>query len=198
MTCEPLPATGLGADLVPLLVLALALVVAGAVAVLLARRHGEGGSGPLLAALLLGGAVSLVGLGAPAPAHAETDACLPPSPAAQHLLEVTQTSTMAGLAPGVPPVPITGRLANHSRESTHVTAVLVEIRAVTTLPGVASAACTPGDYRLISPWMPVGRTLEPGGSASFAGAAIGFADRDHDQDACQGATVHLRYTANPD
>lgn len=35
---------------------------------------------------------------------------------------MVQTSTMVGLAPGVAPAPITGRLVNHSDESTRVSA----------------------------------------------------------------------------
>ena len=45
--------------------------------------------------------------------------------------------------------------------------------------------------------MPVGRTLDPGGSTLFAGASIGFYDKSTNQDACWGATILLRYTANP-
>lgn len=192
MTCDPLPSTGLDAYLGPLLMLAIALVVAGALTVLLARRRGA--SAVLVGALLLGSVATAVGLGTPAPAQAATAGCSSSSP---DFLEVTQTSTMAGLAPGVAPVPITGRLENHSRESTYVTAVDVEITAITAAPGSPAGACQPSDYRLGSPRMPVGRTLEPGGSAPFAGASIGFASQDHNQDACQSATVHLRYTANP-
>ena len=46
--------------------------------------------------------------------------------------------------------------------------------------------------------MPVGRTLDPGGSTPFSGAFIGFSDKSTNQDACQGAAIKLLYTANPD
>ena len=53
------------------------------------------------------------------------------------------------------------------------------------------------DYRLVATQMPLGRTLSPGGTTPFAGASIGFSNKTTNQDACQGATVHLHYTTNP-
>jgi hypothetical protein len=119
--------------------------------------------------------------------------------AGDNLLTVTQTSTMEGLAPGIAPVPITGYVVNNGPDSTHIDVVTVEITSVTTAAGMPAAACDATDYRLLHTTMAVDRTLDPdGGSAAFSGASIGFADKPVNQDACQRATVHLRYTANPD
>jgi hypothetical protein len=123
----------------------------------------------------------------------------PPSTASSSVgrLTVTQTSTMAGLAPGVAPTPITGRLVNHSAESTHITAVGVEIASITPGFNSSAGACGVGDYEVIAARMRVGRTLGPEGSTAFAGASIGFNNKKTNQDGCQGATVHLLYTTNP-
>jgi hypothetical protein len=88
---------------------------------------------------------------------------------------------------------------NNGPDSTHIDVVTVEITSVTSAPGIPAAACDATDYRLQHTTMAVDRTLGPdGGSAAFSGASIGFADKPVNQDACQHATVHLRYTANPD
>ena len=120
------------------------------------------------------------------------DAPAPP----RYLLTVTQTTTMAGLAPDVAPVPISGRVVNRGDDRSYVAAVRVRIVSVTTRSGAPSSGCGAADYRLTDARMPVGRTLEPGASASFTGASIGFGTTTRNQDACQAATVHLLYTAS--
>lgn len=189
MNCDPLPRTGPD-DLGLLLIIAVACLVVGAVFVVLARRRRRAPA-TLIAALVVGAAI----LGAPgtaAPAAAAD--CV----AADNSLTVTQTSTMAGLAPGIAPVPITGMVVNNGPDSTYLDVVTVEITSVTTEQGTPASACSASDYLLVDTRMVVGRTLGPdGGSAPFSGASIGFADKNMNQDACQRATVHLRYTANP-
>jgi hypothetical protein len=190
MNCDPLPRTGPD-DLGLLLIIALACLVVGAALTAVARGRRRAPA-TLVAVLLLSAAV-LLGPGAARPAAAVD--CV----AADNSLTVTQTSTMEGLAPGTPPVPITGYVVNNGADRTHIDVVTVEITSVTTAPGTPAAACDATDYRLLHTTMAVDRTLDPdGGSAAFSGASIGFADKPVNQDACQRATVHLRYTANPD
>jgi LPXTG-motif cell wall-anchored protein len=190
MNCDPLPRTGPD-DLGLLLIIALACLVVGAALAAVARRRRRAPA-TLVAVLLLGAAV-LLGPGAAPPAAAVD--CV----AAGNSLTVTQTSTMEGLAPGIAPVPITGRVVNNGADSTYIDAVTVEITSVSTAPGTPAAACDASDYLLLDTTMAVNQTLGPdGGSAAFSGASIGFADKPVNQDACQRATVHLRYTANPD
>lgn len=189
MNCDPLPRTGPD-DLALLLIIVLACLVVGAMLIGLARRRRGAPATPV--AVLLVGVALLLGPGAAAPADAAD--CV----AAGNSLTVTQTSTMAGLAPGVAPAPITGKVVNNGPDSTYIDVVTVEITAVTTAPGTPAAACDASDYLLLGTTMPVGRTLGPdGGAAPFSGASIGFANKPVNQDACQRATVHLRYTANP-
>lgn len=190
MICDPLPRTGPDA-LGLLLIVALACLVVGAALAVMARRRRR--APVMLVAMLLVGAAVLLGPGAAPPAVAVD--CV----AADNALTVTQTSTMEGLAPGIAPLPITGRVVNNGPDSTYIDAVTVEITSVSTAPGTPAAACDASDYRLLDTTMAVERTLGPdGGSAAFSGASIGFADKPINQDACQRATVHLRYTANPD
>lgn len=184
MNCDPLPRTGPD-DLVLLSIIALACVVVGAVLVGLARRRR--GAPVTLATAVLAGVALLLGPGAAAPAEAVDCS-----------LTVTQTSTMAGLAPGIAPVPITGRVVNNGPDSTYIDVVTVEITSVTSAQGTPAAGCDASDYLLLEATMAVGKTLRPdGGAAPFSGASIGFANKAINQDACQHATIHLRYTANP-
>jgi LPXTG-motif cell wall-anchored protein len=201
MNCDPLPRTGPD-DLGLILIIALACLVVGAAFVVLARRRRRAPA--TLAAVLLVGAALLLGPGAATPAQAvdcvtvEGSPSTDDAPGADNSLTVVQTSTMAGLAPGIAPVPITGRVVNNGPDSTHIDVVTVEITSVSTAPGTPAADCDASDYVLLDTTMAVDRTLGPdGGSAAFSGASIGFANKPVNQDACQRATVHLLYTANP-
>jgi hypothetical protein len=160
----------------------------------MARRSSRRSAEALMLILIIATVATAATVTTGGAAQAETSGC---SSAGESSLVVIQTSTMEGLAPGVPPVAITGEVLNNAADSTHIAAVEVHITAVT--PGRESPAgsCGAGDYRVLHRRMPVGQTLVPGGSTSFAGASIGFSDMPTNQDACQGATVHLVYTANP-
>jgi hypothetical protein len=191
MNCAPLPSTGLDANLGLLLLLATACLTAGTITLLMARRSGRGAATALML-LLVVGTVSTITAGVAS--QAATSGC---SSAADNSLTVTQTSTLEGLAPGIAPVPITGRVVNNATDSTYITAVDVEITSLTPGPGSPAGTCGASDYHVLDTRMPVGRTLGPGGSTSFAGASIVFSDKTSNQDACQDAIVHLLYTANP-
>jgi len=190
MNCDLLPRTGPDVDLGLLLILAIACLVAGAVFLLMARRRHRV-SAALVLILAVGAAMAP---SSGTPAAAATAECA----TSDNSLTVTVTSTMEGLAPGIAPVPITGLVANNGTDSTYITAVTVEITSVTADPGAPAGACGVGDYLLLDTTMAVGKYLGPGGSAPFDGASIGFADKATNQDACQHATVHLLFTANPD
>ena len=84
-----------------------------------------------------------------------------------------------------------------SSDEAHVSAVAVQITSVSDAAGDPIDGCGASDYVLLGVVMPVERTIEPGGSATFGGGAIGFADKPINQDACMLATVHLLYTVNP-
>jgi LPXTG-motif cell wall-anchored protein len=197
MTCTTLPATGLSANLPLMLVGGLALLLVGGALLVASRRSRRGAMSLVVIALLFATGVGAVAvMGVPAAAQAAGSGCST-STGSDDRLSAIQTSTMTGLAPGADPAPITGRLVNHSNDSTHVSAVEVAITTVTPAPGAPTGGCGPRDYLILKPQMRVERTLGPGAAAPFTGAAIGFANKNLNQDACQGATIHLRYTANP-
>lgn len=188
MICDRLPTTGVDVPLLLVLALAACCVVAGAL--LLARRPGRRGAtlGVLLLALCLAGAV-----GTGTPAQAATADCIT---SADGSLTVTQTSTMAGLAPGIAPVAITGVVKNVSTDETFIAAVDVQIMSVVPA-ATATGPCSADDYTLLATRMPVGTMLQGGASVPFEGASIGFRSTATNQDACQGATIRLLYTVVP-
>lgn len=191
MTCGPLPSTGLDTNVALFLVIGIGCLVAGAT-LLLVRRRGRGASAILVSLLVLGAGTSLTTLAPDSPAEAASGECS----SSGDYLSLTQTSDLAGLAPGIAPAPITGRLVNHRRHSIRITAVEVTITSITSAPGAPAGACSASDYRLTAARMQVGRILTPGASTPFGGASLGFADRTSNQDACQGATVHLLYSVS--
>ena len=196
MKCDPLPNTGLDTTVLPVLVIALGCVIVGlGILLLVRRRHGRA-TATLLLLLIVSCGAGMV-LVPSSPALASPSDCTPDS--GDNSLTITQTSTMEGLAPGVAPAEITGLVVNNGPDSTHVTAIAVEIVSVTTEPGSPTGTCDATDYVLLDPRMPVNRTLGPGGSTTFTGASIGFSNKSTtNQDACQRATIHLRYTTVPE
>jgi hypothetical protein len=190
MTCSILASTGL--EFLPTLLLLLgAAGLLGVGIVLLSWRKIRSRRRLLVTCLLvlIGGSLAVTGAQG---AMAATAGCADP-PAASNTMTITQTSVLAGLAPGIAPTAITGVVTNNSTDSTNVTAIAVSIEAVTTRTG-AVGVCVADDFVLIAPRMPVGQTLQGGGSATFGGASIGFNDTSVNQDACKSATVTLRYT----
>lgn len=192
MQCDPLPNTGLDTSVLPVLAVAAVCLVVGLGVLLLARRRRHRTATTLLLLLFLSGGAAMV-LVPTSPALASPADCTSADPG-DNSLTITQTSTMAGLAPGIAPAGITGLVVNNGPDSTFITAIAVEIVSVTTEPGSAAGPCDATDYTLLDSRMLVNRELGPGGSTTFTGASVGFSDKSTNQDACQRATVHLRYT----
>jgi hypothetical protein len=191
MTCGVLASTGL--EFLPILLLLLGAAGLLMVGVLLLSWHRIRRGRRLMVVfvlVLVGGSLAFTGAQG---AMAATSGCAD-VPAAHNTMTITQTSVLTGLAPNVAPAAITGVVTNHSSDSTYVTAITVSIETVTTRFGTIGV-CTAADFLLLAPRMPVGETLQGGGSASFGGASIGFNETSVNQDACKGATVTLRYLA---
>jgi hypothetical protein len=189
MNCLPVAGTGL--RVFALLCVAGILVLAGLVSLILARsRRGKLAIVVILLLLVSGGLTSVL-ISSPA-----AKAATPPCPPAPDPLAITQSSTLIGLAPGVAPAAVTGVIVNNSSHSVLITRVTVSITFVTQAPKAAPGRCDASDYVLLRPVMPVGRMLAPGDSVRFAGAAIGFRNKAVNQDACQRATVGLRYATS--
>ena len=111
-------------------------------------------------------------------------------------LRIVQTSTMTGLAPGVAPVLITGVIVNDGDVDIYVAAVTVKIESVTADLRAAAGTCDVTDYLLLDAVMPVDKSVAPGESLPFHGAAIGFRDKATNQDACQHAGLMLSYVSS--
>jgi LPXTG-motif cell wall-anchored protein len=217
MTC--LPNTGLDAPVLVVLAAGAAFALVGLAVLWRARRSGAGAALLLLVVVAVGAGVS-VGLAAAPPAfadcnhdngsdsHNDTDpdstATTEPEvtetviePEVDNSLTITQTSTMDDLRPGAEPKPIAGIVVNNGPDDTFVTAIVVSIEAVDRSDDAVPGRCDATDYVLLDVHMPVGETLGPyGGTAVFKGAAIGLTNKSTNQDACQGATVTLRYVTS--
>jgi hypothetical protein len=129
-------------------------------------------------------------------AHASAPNCAGGSgTAGPDKLTIVQTSTNTGMAPGVAPASITGRITNRGDHPVFVTAVVVRIVGIDRRISPTPSACYPSDYILVAATMPVNVTIGVGASTDFTGASIGFNDTARDQDGCQDAIVHLRFDA---
>jgi len=111
-------------------------------------------------------------------------------------LSVNQVSVPTNMAPGVAAGAITFNVTNNSAtQSAQVLDVVVTITGVTpgSLPG---PACQASDYTLTTAtWAPV--NLAAGAtSADNATATLGFNPTAANQNNCQGAVVHLGYSAS--
>ena len=195
MNCDTLAATGSDASAALLLVAAVCCLAGGWILLTARRRGSRVGSAALLLVLVVGGGFAAAASPAP-PAQALPSDCVSPQPGLNSLT-ITQTSTMTGLAPGVPPVLITGLVVNNGTDDTFIKAIAVKISSVSKAAGSRTGRCDATDYVLLDQLMPVGKALDPGDSTTFAGAVIGFSNKSVNQDACQRATIHLHYTAVP-
>lgn len=189
MICQPLPNTGLDANLGMFALAGIVCLVVGTLILLGHRSQKARGAATLLMLLVVGGAVAVT---PGTPAQAATADCA----SGDNSLTITQTSVIDGLAPGVDPVLIRGLIVNNGPDGTHIAGIEVEITSVTKDPNADDGNCDASNYRLFDSRMSVDRHLGPGGSTAFAGASIGFNDKASNQDACKRATVHLRYTTH--
>jgi hypothetical protein len=189
MNCLPVASTGL--PVFALLSVGGIFVLAGVLSLILARsRRGKLAIVVVLLLLVSGGLTSAL-TSSPA-AEAATQPC-PPAP---DPLTITQGATLTGLAPGVAPTAITGTVVNNSGHTVLVNRISVRITSVTQAPGAAAGECDATDYVMLHAVMPVGRALAPGASVRFTRASIGFRNKAVNQDACQGASVGLRYVSS--
>jgi len=112
-------------------------------------------------------------------------------------LSVTQVSAPTDMAPGVAAGAITFNVKNNSAtQSAQVLNVVVTITGVTPGPLNAGTPCLITDYTLTQPtWAPVNLAASAT-SANNATATLGFNPTAANQNNCQGAVVHLGYSAS--
>jgi LPXTG-motif cell wall-anchored protein len=185
--CAQLPTTGLDFSVSAAIFAAIAFLVFGFALLWLGKRRNWRYAS---AALLLVLGVCIAAVVAPPPsANADPPGC---SVVASGV-SVTQTSIITGLAPGIPAVAVAAIGTNTGNASIFVQMVVVSISSVTKATLAVAGICDATDYVVGAPQMPIDQTLDPAGSVDINGATIGFNDRARNQDACKGATVHLRY-----
>jgi hypothetical protein len=185
--CPQLPTTGLAFPVVTVTVVAIACFVFGLALLWVSRRRDRRRVSIVLLFVL---GVCAVGVFAPPPsANAATPGCGDPAPA----FTIAQTSVITGLAPGMPAVRIDAVGTNTGDTSIFVEMVAVRVSSVTKAPLAVAGTCDATDYVIENPQMPVNQTVLPAESIEFGGATISFNDRQTNQDACKGATVHLAY-----
>jgi hypothetical protein len=115
-------------------------------------------------------------------------------------ITVNQTSSISNLRPGGTAQALSGNFDNSDTSPVYVSSVAVTISSVTggaVAPGDING-CDAGDYTIAGSPMTVNAQV-PAGAAqgSWSGATIVFKNEAaENQDACQGATVHLSYTAS--
>jgi hypothetical protein len=112
-------------------------------------------------------------------------------------LTITQTSALTGLAPGVPPITITGTVRNDADEAVSVRIITVSILVVRTAPHAPHGSCNESDYRIVNGTMLVDLQIPPHVTIEFGGAVIGLINKAVNQDACQGSIVKLDYESAP-
>jgi hypothetical protein len=111
-------------------------------------------------------------------------------------LTVTDTSTLTAMYPGDSAQTLSGTVKNNADNKAQVDSVTVSIASVDKASGAAAGTCDSTDFTLASTTMTVGQELAKDQSANFTGATIKFNNKNTNQDACKGATVHLTYPVN--
>lgn len=186
--CAQLPTTGLDFSVSVAIFIALACCALGLALLWVRRRRNRRYAS---VALLLALGICLGAIGTP---PSSASAAPPGCSVATSAISVTQTSIITGLAPGIPAVAIEAVGTNTGDASIFVQTVVVRISSVTKAPGAAAGKCGATDYVVATPRMPVNQTMLPAAVVGVSGATIRFNDRTTNQNACKGATVHLRYS----
>jgi hypothetical protein len=111
-------------------------------------------------------------------------------------LRVNQDTDMQPVGPGQRAQTLGGDFDNRNARAIHVGTVRASIGSVSKAPGAAAGTCDASDFTLADRTMTVGADVPSGaGTGAWTGATIEFNNRPGvDQNACQGATVKLRYT----
>jgi hypothetical protein len=191
--CTGLAFTGIAYSIVAIVAVAIACLAVGVAVLGLGKRRGRRGVFIALVLVVVLGAFAVGGMAGSSSADAATSGCGGSSPAPSTALTVVQTSTITGLAPGVPAIPISGMSTNNGHDSIFVRMVIVSIESVAKAPHATAGSCNASNYVVLHPQMSVNRSMPPRGSVYFTGATIGFNNRATNQDACKGAMVQLVY-----
>jgi hypothetical protein len=113
-----------------------------------------------------------------------------------HPPTVNQTADLGPVGPGAPAQALSGTFDNRNGQAVHVARLRVSIAKVIKARGAAAGSCDASDFTLTQRTIDVGADVPGGrGTGSWSGGRIAFNNKPGvDQNACQGATVKLRYT----
>jgi hypothetical protein len=115
-------------------------------------------------------------------------------------ITVVQTSSIAGLAPGTAPQPLSGNFTNSNTSKVYVTAITASVGTVTKAPGAPAGTCDASDFTIAyttGSSILVGADISPGSAqGSWSGATIAFNNKGTNQDACKLATVAVNYVSS--
>jgi hypothetical protein len=111
-------------------------------------------------------------------------------------LGVNQTADLGPVNPGAPAQTLSGTFDNRNGRAVHVATIRVSIAKVIKAHGAAAGTCDASDFTLTQRTIAVDSVVPAGrGTGSWSGGKVGFNNKPGvDQNACQGATVKLRYT----
>ncbi|MFL4472998.1 hypothetical protein ACIPVK_03250 [Paeniglutamicibacter sp. MACA_103] len=105
-------------------------------------------------------------------------------------LVINQTSTVTGLAPGLPAQPLSGNFDNPNSGPVYVTAVTA------TVTGTDKTGCTATDYTIAGTAAVNAEVPAGSGVGSWSGLTIQFNNKATNQDACKNAVVSISYTGS--
>jgi hypothetical protein len=113
-------------------------------------------------------------------------------------LGVNQTAELGPVNPGAPAQTLGGTFDNRNGHAVHVSTVRVSIAKVVKARGAAAGSCDASDFTLTHRTIEVDADVPGGrGTGSWSGGTVAFDNKPGiDQNACQGATVKLRYTTS--
>ena len=113
-------------------------------------------------------------------------------------LIVNQTADLAAVSPGVPAQTLSGTFDNLNSQPVHVSSIRVSIAKVTKAAGAAAGSCDASDFTLTHRTIAAAADVPSGrATGSWSGGRVAFNNKPGvDQNACQGATVKLRYTTS--
>jgi hypothetical protein len=111
-------------------------------------------------------------------------------------LTVVQTSTVSGLAPGLPAQTLSGTFLNPNSGPVYVSSVSVSISSVVKAVGAPSGTCDATDYVITGSPVAINAEVLANDTSAWSGPQIAFVNKASNQDGCKGATVNLAYSAS--
>ena len=112
-------------------------------------------------------------------------------------ITINQTTSISGLYPGGPAVPLAGDFTNTNSGVVHVAQVTVAVTTGFSAQADGSKpACTGGDFVLVQPSATNADIPSGTNVAAWSGASIRLTNSTANQDNCKAVTVPLTYTSN--